>query len=182
MTAEIKFEELVSRKISHIQVRGEGVVSSILNDDLKGRKHQRFVLRLAHHKTLLILNNIDIFPRLEPLEIGDRVEFYGEYVWNRHGGALHWTHHDPNGKRDDGYVKVVTDDNSGELQDSDEIRLASFEAVYQEIFADLKTIPAQLEQLKAEGKEKTVRYRELFGRKLMNNYVISLFERHGITF
>ena len=109
MNATISFEELVSRKISKIQVRGEGVVTSILNDDLVGRKHQRFVLELALHKTVLVLNNIDIFPKLSPLEIGDRVEFYGEYVWNRHGGIIHWTHVDPKGIRGDGYVKVVTD-------------------------------------------------------------------------
>ncbi len=109
MKAVINFEELFSRKISHIQVKGEGIVTSILNDDLKGHKHQRFILELAHHKTLLVLNNIDIFPRLAPLEIGDRVEFFGEYIWNRHGGAIHWTHDDPKDKRDDGYVKVVTD-------------------------------------------------------------------------
>ena len=107
MSATISFEELVSRQISHIQVKGEGIVMAILNDDLKGRKHQRFVLELAEHKTLLVLNNIDIFPRLSPIEIGDRVEFYGEYIWNRHGGMLHWTHYDPKGIRDDGYVKVV---------------------------------------------------------------------------
>lgn len=109
MNAVISFEELISRQISHIQIKGEGVVTAILNDDLKGRKHQRFVLELAPHKTVLVLNNIDIFPRLEPLEIGDRVEFFGEYIWNRHGGAVHWTHDDPKGIRDDGYVKVVTD-------------------------------------------------------------------------
>ena len=110
MNTIISFEELFYRKISHIQIKGEGVVTSILNDDLVGRKHQRFVLELAHHKTVLVLNNIDMFPRLEPLEIGDRVEFYGEYIWNRHGGVLHWTHYDPKGIREDGYVKVVTED------------------------------------------------------------------------
>jgi len=109
MNAVISFDDLISKKISHIQVKGEGVVTAILNDDLKGRKHQRFVLELSLHKTVLVLNNIDIFPRLLPLEIGDRVEFYGEYVWNRHGGVVHWTHYDPKGVRDDGYVKVVTD-------------------------------------------------------------------------
>jgi len=104
----ISFEELYAREISHIQIKGEGIVTAILNDDIEGRKHQRFVLELARHKTVLVLNNIDIFPRLEPLEIGDRVEFYGEYIWNRHGGILHWTHHDPRGIRADGYVKVIT--------------------------------------------------------------------------
>jgi len=110
MNATVSFAELVSRKISHIQVKGEGIVASILNDDLAGSKHQRFVLELALHKTVLVLNNIDIFPRLSPLEIGDRVEFYGEYIWNRHGGIIHWTHHDPKGIRDDGYVKVLAND------------------------------------------------------------------------
>jgi len=112
MNAVINFEELISKKISHIQVKGEGVVTTILNDDLKGRKHQRFVLELSLHKTILILNNIDIFPRLSPLEIGDRVEFYGEYIWNRHGGVVHWTHYDPKGIRDDGYLKVITENYS----------------------------------------------------------------------
>ena len=108
MDTTINFEELVRRQISHIQVKGEGVVTAILNDDLEGRKHQRFVLELAPHKTVLVLNNIDIFPRLEPLSVGDRVEFYGEYVWNRHGGVIHWTHDDPKGLHRDGYLKVET--------------------------------------------------------------------------
>jgi len=114
MNTIISFEELVSRKISHIQVKGEGIVTAILNDDTIGRKHQRFVLELAHHKTVLVSNNTDISPRLEPLKIGDRVEFYGEYIWNRHGGILHWTHPDPKGIRADGYVKVITDEDYAE--------------------------------------------------------------------
>ena len=59
-------------------------------------------------------------------------------------------------------------------------RLAKFEAVYQEISDSVNSIPAELESLKAAGKEKTVRYKELFGQKLMNNHIVSLFERHGI--
>lgn len=47
MNAVINFEELIKRRISHIQVRGEGIVTAILNDDTVGRKHQRFVLELA---------------------------------------------------------------------------------------------------------------------------------------
>ncbi|MDR1536725.1 MAG: DUF3465 domain-containing protein [Clostridiales bacterium] len=100
MNAVIRFEDLYNRKINHIQVRGVGVVTGILNDDLAGRKHQRFVVELAVHKTLLILNNIDIWPRVDPLEAGDRVEFCGEYVWNRHGGIVHWIHNDPKSSRD----------------------------------------------------------------------------------
>jgi len=61
-------------------------------------------------------------------------------------------------------------------------RMAAFEAIYVELSNSITTIPAELEKLKADGKEKTVRYKELFGQKLMNNYIVALFERHGIKF
>jgi len=61
-------------------------------------------------------------------------------------------------------------------------RLSAFEAVYEELANSISTLPAELEKLKADGKEKTVRYKELFGQKLMNNYTVALFERHGISF
>ena len=111
MSATIDFEELYAKRISHVQISAQGIVSQILNDDNVGRRHQRFIIRIAHHKTVMVINNIDIFPRLEPLEIGDTVEVCGEYVWNRHGGIIHWTHEDPHRVHKDGYVKLVTGSN-----------------------------------------------------------------------
>jgi len=61
-------------------------------------------------------------------------------------------------------------------------RLAAFEAVYDEVADGLTSIPAELGRLRAEGKQKTVRYKELFSQKLMNDYLMALFERHGIRF
>ena len=61
-------------------------------------------------------------------------------------------------------------------------RLAAFEDVYNELAENMAAIPVELEKLKAAGKEKTVRYRELFGQKLMNGEIIAMFERHGILF
>ncbi|MDR0751874.1 MAG: DUF1653 domain-containing protein [Christensenellaceae bacterium] len=117
MSATINFQELFDRKITNIQIKGEGRVSQILNDDLIGRKHQRFVVELARHQTVMIINNIDIFERVEPLLIGDHVEFCGEYIWNRHGGIVHWTHDDPKGVHESGYIKLVS--GGGEFADSD---------------------------------------------------------------
>ena len=156
MDTIINFEELFSRQISNIQIKGEGIVTSVLNDDIIGRKHQRFVLELAHHKTLLILNNIDIFPRLEPLEVGDRVEFYGEYIWNRHGGILHWTHHDPKGIRADGYVKVITDD---EYDETPPIPLGRYRH-YKGNFYEVKGFAIHSETL-----EDMVIYKALYGER-----------------
>jgi hypothetical protein len=92
-------------KTSNVQVEGEGVVIRILSDDLAGGRHQRFIIRLASGQTLLIAHNIDIAPKVVGLQKDDSVRFYGEYVWNEKGGAVHWTHHDPKGRHTAGWLK-----------------------------------------------------------------------------
>ena len=94
-----------NNKQSDIQVRGKGLVSRLLADDTKGSKHQRFILKLASGRTLLISHNIDISTKIDTLKVNDSVEFYGEYVYNEKGGLVHWTHHDPKRKHIDGYLK-----------------------------------------------------------------------------
>lgn len=89
---------------SDIQVEGEGTVIRLLPDDSDGARHQRFIVELASGQTLLVSHNIDIAPRIAGLEVGDRVSFNGEYVWNAKGGVIHWTHHDPRGRHVAGWV------------------------------------------------------------------------------
>lgn len=91
---------------SNIQVEGAGKVTRVLPDDLSGSRHQRFIVRLPSGQTLLVNHNIDIAPRIDKLKVGDTVRFYGEYVWNEKGGAIHWTHHDPNGRHVSGWIKL----------------------------------------------------------------------------
>jgi len=90
---------------SDVQVTGIGTVIRILSDDTKGSQHQRFILKLASGQTLLIAHNIDLAPRINSLRVGDSVEFYGEYEWNSKGGVLHWTHNDPGGYHENGWLK-----------------------------------------------------------------------------
>ena len=92
-------------QLSDIQVSGSGNVSSILSDDNKGSRHQRFILRLSSGQTLLVAHNIDLAPRINTLENGDEVQFFGEYEWNSNGGVIHWTHHDPGGRHIGGWLK-----------------------------------------------------------------------------
>jgi len=150
MNATISFSDLINRQISHIQVRGEGVVTNILNDDLKGHKHQRFIVALAPHKTVMILNNIDQWPRIEPLEVGDTVQFCGEYVWNRHGGLVHWTHEDPKGTHKDGYAKVIA-----EAEDTDAMSLtfSQYEVALMQSALDTWGLSAQVGQTIEEAAE-----------------------------
>lgn len=92
-------------RTSDIQVEGEGTVIRVLSDDLDGSRHQRFIIELASGQTLLISHNIDIAPRIDGLNVGDSVRFYGEYVWNAKGGVIHWTHRDPRGRHVAGWVR-----------------------------------------------------------------------------
>lgn len=97
--------EAFKNRQSNIQVEGEGIVIKILPDDTKGSRHQRFILELSSGQTLLIAHNIDLAPRIDSLKLGDKVRFYGEYEWNNKGGVLHWTHHDPNSRHPNGWLK-----------------------------------------------------------------------------
>ncbi|MBM9606156.1 DUF3465 domain-containing protein [Desulfopila inferna] len=101
---DLSIEQAFAGKISEVTVSGSGVVLAVLSDDLKDSRHQRFIVRLDSKLTLLIVHNIDLAPRIDTLRVGDIVTFRGEYVWNAQGGLLHWTHHDPAGRRDHGWI------------------------------------------------------------------------------
>jgi len=74
-----------------------------MHDDTEESAHQRFVLDMRNGQTLLIAHNIDIADRV-PLGMGDKVSFRGMYEWNELGGLVHWTHRDPMGVDEGGYV------------------------------------------------------------------------------
>ena len=105
-SAQDRLAEAYQRQLSDIQVGGSGRVIKILADDTKGSRHQKFILKLASGQTLLVAHNIDLAPRLDGLRLGDSVTFYGEDEWNKHGGVLHWTHHDPAGRHIGGWLEL----------------------------------------------------------------------------
>jgi len=90
---------------NNVQVRGQGIVTRLLADDLRGSRHQRFLVELKSGQTLLISHNIDLAPRIKDIQTGDPVAFYGEYEFNTKGGVIHWTHHDPKGRHPGGWIK-----------------------------------------------------------------------------
>lgn len=98
-------ERAFDQQRSNVQVQASGVVEKVLRDDNEGSRHQRFIVRLASGHTILIAHNIDLAPRVTPLREGDEIEFRGEYEWNNKGGVVHWTHHDPQGRHEGGWVK-----------------------------------------------------------------------------
>lgn len=104
-TGEQLIAQLYQNKVSDIQVQLSGKVTRLLADDLKGSRHQRFIITLDNNHTLLVAHNIDLAPRLDNLQIGDIVTVYGEYEWNEKGGVIHWTHHDPANRHPHGWIR-----------------------------------------------------------------------------
>lgn len=92
-------------RVSDRQVVGSGRVAKVLADDNKGSRHQRFLLRTDSGQTVLVAHNIDLASRIDGLQVGDEVEFNGEYEWNEKGGVIHWTHRDPRGRHEAGWLR-----------------------------------------------------------------------------
>ena len=88
-------------------IEDTGFVRKLIRDDNDGSRHQRFIVEVSGGQTLLIAHNIDLAKRI-PVGLGDRVKFRGMYEWNDLGGLVHWTHHDPHGIEDGGYVQFRT--------------------------------------------------------------------------
>ena len=81
-----------------------GRVVRLLQDDRDGERHQRFIVDIGGGETLLIAHNLDLAERV-PVSLGDRISLRGMYEWNELGGLVHWTHHDPLGIEDGGFVR-----------------------------------------------------------------------------
>jgi hypothetical protein len=90
---------------SGLEVLGQGTVTQVLSDDHDGSPHQRFILMLPSGQTILVAHNIALAERIPSLNNGDVVEFKGEYEWNPQGGVIHWTHADPRGRHETGWLK-----------------------------------------------------------------------------
>ncbi len=82
-----------------------GKIVHKLKDDLSGSRHQKFLISPSSDITLLVAHNIDLASRV-PIEKGDTISLYGRYEWNNKGGVMHWTHHDPIGKKKGGWIRA----------------------------------------------------------------------------
>jgi arylformamidase len=56
----------------------------------------------------------------------------------------------------------------------------AFDRILSDLANRQRDIPAELERLRAERKEKTVRFKELMAQKLMDSHTLMLFARYGI--
>ncbi len=96
--------ELFAKQISGVMVQFDGSVIKTLSDDNDGSRHQRFIVEVDDGHTVLIAHNIDLARRV-PINVNNQVTVYGQYEWNEKGGVVHWTHHDPQGQHEEGWIE-----------------------------------------------------------------------------
>ena len=91
---------------SNVEVTADGTVVRLLPDRTSSTgTHEQFIVKLSSGDiTVEVEHNISIAPRV-PVAVGDQVIVHGEYVWNAQGGLIHFTHHDPQGTHEGGYVQ-----------------------------------------------------------------------------
>ncbi len=80
-------------------------VIQLLPDDTSGLQHQKWIVRLSNGQTVQAVYNSDMCPRV-PVHVGDRTTLAGMFLMTNVGPMMHWLHHDPSGKRPDGFVEV----------------------------------------------------------------------------
>lgn len=82
----------------------DGQIVRTLSDDNEGSRHQRFILDVGEGHTVMVAHNIDLAERI-PAGRGEQLELRGRYEWNEKGGVIHWTHHDPQGRHQGGWIR-----------------------------------------------------------------------------
>jgi Protein of unknown function (DUF3465) len=91
---------------SNLEVTADGTVVRLLADRTSSTgTHEQFIIKLSSGDiTVEVEHNISIGARA-PVAEGDHVVVHGEYIWNAQGGLIHFTHHDPQGTHEGGYVQ-----------------------------------------------------------------------------
>ncbi len=78
-------------------------VKKLLEEDTVGLPHQRFLIVLSNGTTILIAHDLKMAPPV-PIKAGDILTIHGEYIWNKRGGLIHWTHHSNTPKHESGWI------------------------------------------------------------------------------
>jgi hypothetical protein len=97
-----------SAQRSHAEVVADGTVTRIFGIRAgRASPHEGFLMRLASGCNLVVRveANTD-FTGPIPLANGQHVIVKGEYEYYPLGGVIHWTHRDPRGRHEGGYINA----------------------------------------------------------------------------
>ncbi len=95
---------------SRVEVTANGAIARIFGArEGPSGTHLGFLLHLAgsegHGLTVRVEDNLDLTGPI-PLDEGEAAIVRGEYIYDSRGGLIHYTHRDPRGRHDAGYVQA----------------------------------------------------------------------------
>ena len=91
-------------RTSTIMVETEARVVLLLPDIDDLGKFQEFKIELENGHVLRVLHDLEQADRV-PVAVSKRIRLRGEYDWSVDGGVIHWTHDDPAGQREGGWIE-----------------------------------------------------------------------------
>ncbi len=75
----------------------------------------------------------------------------------------------------------MSEKGTGGQEAVDEKRLEAFEKMLENIQREYDSIQRQMDDLKDQGKTKSATYRQLMGRKMTYQSMLSMYEVYGLT-
>jgi hypothetical protein len=95
---------------SHVEVTASGSVARLLGErEGPSGRHLGFILHLSGSAgrglSVRVEDNLDLTGEI-PIGEGESVTVRGEYIYEPAGGLIHYTHKDPRGRHDAGYVQA----------------------------------------------------------------------------
>jgi len=92
------------KKSSNLLVEVDARVVLLLpnRDDIK--KLQRFLVELENGHRLEVAHDLELSENV-PVGVSSLIRLKGEFDYNENGGLIHWTHADPAGNRDGGWIE-----------------------------------------------------------------------------
>lgn len=93
---------------SRVEVSAGGTVTRTLGTRVgRSGTHEGFLVRMDGPRPLVVRveDNVDLTGPI-PVRVGEHVVVHGEYEYYPRGGVIHWTHHDPAGRHENGYVEI----------------------------------------------------------------------------
>jgi hypothetical protein len=93
-----------ANQLSKVEVTAIVQVKKLLPDDTRGLQHQKFLLILSNGSSVLVANDLTYGQRV-PIQPGDIIKIHGEYIWNKLGGLIHWTHRSDTPRHESGWIE-----------------------------------------------------------------------------
>lgn len=103
--SDLLLAQAYQNRTSGTQLTSEGKITHIFPTADSGTDYQKFIVQLGIGQSILVMHNMELGAAIEGLAIGEYIEVYGEYQWTADGGIIRWTHQDPLGKHQAGWVK-----------------------------------------------------------------------------